>query len=145
MCLLSCVQLFVTPWTIVHQAPLFMGWIFQARILEWTAISFSRVLYIYVYEISLEEAGMATHSSILAWRIPHGQRSQAGCNSWSHKELDMTEWLGIQKIYKVYSTEHSYFNLDLYIMLFQYIFSMLLSVLHFQLPLNAMVNMEEMI
>ena len=32
---LSCVQLFVTPYTVAHQAPLFMG------ILEWVAISFS--------------------------------------------------------------------------------------------------------
>ena len=38
---LSCVQLFVTPWTIALQAPLSMG-ILQARILEWVAISFSR-------------------------------------------------------------------------------------------------------
>ena len=38
------------------------------------------------------EKGMATHSSILAWRI-HGQRSLAGYRSWGHKELDMTEWL----------------------------------------------------
>ena len=35
----SC--LFVTPWTVAHQAPLFMG-ILQARLLEWVAISFSR-------------------------------------------------------------------------------------------------------
>ena len=47
---------------------------------------------------------MATHSSILAWRIPwteepgglpsmgpHGQRSLAGCSPRGHKELDMTE------------------------------------------------------
>ena len=33
---LSCVQLFVTPWTAACQAPLPMG-IFQARILEWGA------------------------------------------------------------------------------------------------------------
>ena len=31
---LSCVQLFVTPWTLVH-------WILQARILEWVAYPFS--------------------------------------------------------------------------------------------------------
>ena len=38
---LSCVQLFVTPWTVAHQAPLSMGAL-QARILEWVAILFSR-------------------------------------------------------------------------------------------------------
>ena len=30
---LSCVQLFVTPWTVAYQAPLFMG-IFQAIVLK---------------------------------------------------------------------------------------------------------------
>ena len=38
---LSCVQLFVTPWTAGRQAPLSMG-ILQARILEWVAIPSSR-------------------------------------------------------------------------------------------------------
>ena len=37
------------------------------------------------WEDPLEE-GMATHSSILAWRIP-----LAGYSPWDHKELDMTE------------------------------------------------------
>ena len=31
-----------TPWTVAHQAPLSME-ILQARVLEWVAISFSRV------------------------------------------------------------------------------------------------------
>ena len=39
--LLSYVWLFVTLWTVVHQAPLSMG-ILQARILEWVAIPFYR-------------------------------------------------------------------------------------------------------
>ena len=39
---LSHVQLFGTPWIILFQDPLSMGF-FQARILEWVAISFSRV------------------------------------------------------------------------------------------------------
>ena len=33
---------------------------------------------------------MATHSSVLAWRIP-GQRSLVGCCLWGCTELDMTE------------------------------------------------------
>ena len=47
------------------------------------------------------EEGMATHSSILAWRIPmdrgawwatvHAQRSLGGYRPWVFKELDMTE------------------------------------------------------
>ena len=39
--LLSHVQLFVTPWTVAHRAPLSTE-ILQARILEWIAIPFSR-------------------------------------------------------------------------------------------------------
>ena len=38
---LSCVQLFVNPWTAVHQAPLSMGFS-SARILEWVVTSSSR-------------------------------------------------------------------------------------------------------
>ena len=38
---LSRVRLFVTPWTVAHQAPLTMG-ILQARILEWVAMPSSR-------------------------------------------------------------------------------------------------------
>ena len=37
------------------------------------------------------EKGMATHSSILAWRIPW--RSQVDYSPWGHKESDTTEWL----------------------------------------------------
>ena len=39
--LLSCVQLFMSPWTVAHQALLSMG-ILQARILEWVAMPSSR-------------------------------------------------------------------------------------------------------
>ena len=38
---LSCVCLFVTPWTVACQAPLSMGSL-QARVLDWAALSFSR-------------------------------------------------------------------------------------------------------
>ena len=41
VCVLSCVCLFVTLWTVAHQAPLSMGFL-QARLLEWVAISYSR-------------------------------------------------------------------------------------------------------
>ena len=36
---------------------------------------------------------MATHSSILAWRIPWTERSLAGYSPWGHKKSDMTECL----------------------------------------------------
>ena len=34
---------------------------------------------------------MATHSSILDWRIPHVQRSLVGYSPWGCKELHTTE------------------------------------------------------
>ena len=34
---------------------------------------------------------MATHSSILAWKIPWTE--EPGCNPWGHKESDTTELL----------------------------------------------------
>ena len=40
-------------------------------------------------EDSLEK-GMATHSSILAWRIPWTEEP-GGYSPWGHKELDMTK------------------------------------------------------
>ena len=36
------------------------------------------------------EVGMATHSSILAWRIP-GTEEPGGLESMGHKQLDTTE------------------------------------------------------
>ena len=39
------------------------------------------------------EKGMATHSSMLAWRIPVDQRNLADDSPWGHKESDMTERL----------------------------------------------------
>ena len=38
------------------------------------------------------EKGMATHSSILAWRIPWTEEP-GGLQSMGHRESDMTEWL----------------------------------------------------
>ena len=35
--------------------------------------------------------GMATHSSILAWRIPWTEESLVGYNPWGCKESDRTE------------------------------------------------------
>ena len=37
------------------------------------------------------EKGMATHSSILAWRIPGTERSLVGYGPWGHKDLDKTQ------------------------------------------------------
>ena len=42
------------------------------------------------WEGPLEE-GMATHSSILAWRIPTDKRNLAGYSPWGRKESKTTE------------------------------------------------------
>ena len=42
------------------------------------------------WEDPLEE-GMATHSSILAWKIPMDRGAWLGYSPWGHKESDMTE------------------------------------------------------
>ena len=42
---LSLVWLFATPWTVAYQAPLSMG-SFQARVLEWGTIPFSRGIFL---------------------------------------------------------------------------------------------------
>ena len=39
------------------------------------------------------EKGMATHFSILTWRIPWTEESLVGRSPWDGKELDTTEWL----------------------------------------------------
>ena len=39
------------------------------------------------------EKGMATYSSILAWRIPCTERNLVGYSLWGHKESDTTEQL----------------------------------------------------
>ena len=44
------------------------------------------------------EEGMATHSSILAWRIPW-TRSLVGYSPWGHKESDTTERLNKLDLY----------------------------------------------
>ena len=43
-----------------------------------------------VWEDPLEK-GMATQSSILAWRIPWTEESLVSYSPWGHKELDTTE------------------------------------------------------
>ena len=44
------------------------------------------------WEDPLEE-GMATHFSILSWRIPMDRGAWRACNSWGDKESDITEQL----------------------------------------------------
>ena len=52
------------------------------------------------WEDPLEE-GMATHSSILVWRISiHGQRSLVDYSPWGRKESDMTERLSTTHMHR---------------------------------------------
>ena len=49
-----------------------------------------------VWSLGLEdplEKEMATHSSILAWKIPWTEEPGRLYGPWGHKESDMTEWL----------------------------------------------------
>ena len=42
----------------------------------------------FIFHFHALEREMATHSSVLAWRIPG---SPVGCRLWGHTELDTTE------------------------------------------------------
>ena len=52
-------------------------------------------------EDSLEK-GMATHSSILAWRTPWTEKPGGLYSPWGHKELDMTKHTGERGAYYNY-------------------------------------------
>ena len=92
--------------------------ILQARILEWVAISFSRVssqprdrilisclasrffttetsgkplVFVLVLDLSRRKQWQPT--PVLLPGKSHGQRSLVGCNPWGHEESDMTERL----------------------------------------------------
>ena len=47
-----------------------------------------------VWEDPLKK-GMATQSSIFAWKIPWTEESLVGYSPWGHKESDMTERLSL--------------------------------------------------
>ena len=90
--LLHCVQLFANPWILACQDSFVCG-ILQARILDWVAIPFSGDFpnpgiepasfmsgvaksrtrlsnFPFTFHCHALEKEMATHSSVLAWRIP---------------------------------------------------------------------------
>ena len=77
--------------------------IFQARVLEWGAIAFSEATvhgvtksqtrlsdFTFTFHFHALEKEMATHSSVLAWRIP-GMGEPGGYRLWGRTESDMTE------------------------------------------------------
>ena len=47
-------------------------------------------VFTFTFHFHILEKEMATHSSILAWRIP-GQGSLVGCRLWGRTESDTTE------------------------------------------------------
>ena len=53
---------------------------------SWTRLSD----FTFTFHFHALEREMATHSSVLAWRIP-GMGSLAGCHLWGRTELDTTE------------------------------------------------------
>ena len=55
------------------------------------------------------EKEMATHSSILAWKMPWTERSLAGYRLWGHKESDTTEQLTLWP--SVHQSEYEIFSL----------------------------------
>ena len=44
------------------------------------------------------EKGMATHSNILAWRIPWTERSLVGYSPWGHKETPLSNYTHMHTI-----------------------------------------------
>ena len=46
--------------------------------------------FTFTFHLHALEKEMATHSSVLAWRIP-GMGSLVGCHLWGHAESDTTE------------------------------------------------------
>ena len=46
--------------------------------------------FTFTFHFPALEKEMATHSSVLAWRIP-GTGEPGGCRLWGHTELDTTE------------------------------------------------------
>ena len=46
--------------------------------------------FAFTFHFPALEKEMATHSSVLAWRIP-GTGEPGGCRLWGHTELDTTE------------------------------------------------------
>ena len=46
--------------------------------------------FTFIFSFHALEKEMATHSSVLAWRIPR-RGSLVGCHLWGHTELDTSE------------------------------------------------------
>ena len=58
------------------------------------------------------EKEMATHSSILAWRIPWMGRSLVGYSPRGHKELDTTAQLHFTSLHAITSRNNTSLNVE---------------------------------
>ena len=68
---LTCVRLFATPWTVTYQAPqATVHGVFQARVLEWVAISFSNAWKWKGKVKSLSRARLLTTPWTAAYQVP---------------------------------------------------------------------------
>ena len=82
--------------------PVFLPGESQGQGAWWAAIygvtqSWTRLRNVtFTFHFHALEKEIATHSSVLAWRIP-GTGSLVGCSPWGHKESDMTERLSIAR------------------------------------------------
>ena len=56
----------------------------------WVAKSRTLSNFAFTFHFHALEKEMATHYSVLAWRIP-GTGEPGGCRLWGHTELDTTE------------------------------------------------------
>ena len=72
----------------------------QISLVAWRVENLPAVPETWVRSLDQEdpmEKGMATHSRILAWRIPWIEEPGRLYNPWGHKESDMTERLSLSK------------------------------------------------
>ena len=109
---LSHVRLFVTPWTVAYQAPL--SGIFQARVLEWVAVFFSRgssqpgIVWTWVSHIAgrlfairanTEAHRLNAHELKLAPGDGEGQGSLVCCSAWVSKSwTQLSKWTATTKV-----------------------------------------------
>ena len=76
----------------VNSLPLSHLWVFPV---VQSVKSFPAMQKTHVQSLGCEdplEMEMATHSSILAWRIPWTKEPGGLCSPWGHKGSDITEW-----------------------------------------------------
>ena len=59
-------------------------------------------------QVVTPEKGMATHFSILAWRIPWTEKPDRLYSPWGHNELDMPEQLSMQANTQMWSKTQSF-------------------------------------